>query len=347
MPGALESSYVAAFERLGYEPFCFDAEKFYRTGASFAHYRFLRRAFRGLLWDRMNRTALEIAACIRPCMVFAVKCCFLAPATVRSMRNKLGIPVTNFYPDHPYCGVPLNPRNGASTQRRNLIETFREYSTVWIWEKQLARRLRRDGVEAHYLPFAVDRDQFNPENLKARIGDWSGCGECRSGHQVVFVGHYNARRGQHVSRIRKHEVALWGNGWTRMSSRRWSHHRLHHAPVAGRQMASLYRWAAVSLNIVGDLNIPGHNMRTFEIPASGGVMLSRYTEEQAEFLPEDEAAAYYRTPEELDAKIARLIGDRELNVRLRGNGMRLMFDHCYERRASAILKHLTLPGSSC
>ena len=60
-----------------------------------------------------------------------------------------------------------------------------------------------------------------------------------------------------------------------------------------------------SLNVLNAENLGGPNMRTFEIPASGGVMLARYSPEQDEFFPEGEAALYYRSPAEIDDKIDR------------------------------------------
>jgi len=345
--GALESSYAKAFERSGYEPFCFDADKFYRTAGPLAAHRITRRAFRSVLWAKMNRTAIEIAACVRPSMIFAIKCCFLAPDTIRLLRRKFGIPIVNYYPDHPYCGVALDPRNGASTQRRNLIECFREYSTVWIWENTIAERLRRDGVEAHYLPFGVDRDLFNANFSHSEIGSPVACLECHDNHKIVFIGHFNRKRGRHISEIKRHRVALWGNGWQRMGRNACSRHHLHRQAVAGHEMKEVYSGAAVSLNVVGDLNIPGHNMRTFEVPASGGVMLSHYTKEQAAFFPEGEAAAYYRTPEELDEWIERLTADSELRQRIRLNGSRLATQHHYEQRAVIVLRHFGLPVPTC
>ena len=89
-------------------------------------------------------------------------------------------------------------------------------------------------------------------------------------------------------------------------------------------------------------------MRTFEIPASAGVMLASYTDEQAEFFPENEAAAYYRSPEELDAKVDWLLGDEALRKRIRGNAARLAALQTYDHRAVEMLREcgLSIPASA-
>ena len=50
-----------------------------------------------------------------------VKGSYLDAQTVRIIKRELGVPFFNYYPDHPYCGVPLNPRK-TSAQRRDLID---------------------------------------------------------------------------------------------------------------------------------------------------------------------------------------------------------------------------------
>ena len=107
-------------------------------------------------------------------------------------------------------------------------------------------------------------------------------------------------------------------------------------------MGDIYARARVSLNVLNRENLGGPNMRSFEIPASGGVMLARYSPEQHEFFPEGEAAAYYRTPEEIDGKIDELLRDPELRRRLRRNAARLAAAQTYDVRAATVLRECGL-----
>jgi spore maturation protein CgeB len=86
--------------------------------------------------------------------------------------------------------------------------------------------------------------------------------------------------------------------------------------------------------------MPGHNMRTFEIPGGGGLMLSTYTAEQAEFFPEDEAALYYREPREMDDKIDRVLKDRAWADALRRRAAAIAAQHHYAERAKVIAAEL-------
>lgn len=335
--GSLPESYACAFERMGMRVFRFDDEREVFSAGQYATNRVLRRALRSRLWAQLNEKTLKLVVEVRPAMVLAVRASYLETATVGRLREELGVRVVNYYPDNPYVGVPLDPRK-PSTQRRDLIDVLREYSTVWMWEESLLRRLKDDGVAAEFLPFGVDPEEFRPQGLDEPLY----CEECKREHDVVFVGTCTQARLKEIQSIRDYPVAIWGNGWPKLPR-----HRVH-APVYGRELAQIYGAAKVALNVLNAESLEGHNMRTFEVPASGGVMLARYTKAQAEFFPEGQAAAYYRKDggpgEGIDAKIDELLADATLRVRIRREGARLAAAHTYDVRAREILRHERLSG---
>jgi spore maturation protein CgeB len=330
--GALAESYARAFERLGMEVARFDSEVALRQANRFAGNRILRRAMRSSLWNAVNREAIQVAQSVRPALIFALKCSFFHPETILQIRKSTGAPFVNHYPDHPYIGIRWDPRE-ASALRRDLIEVFRQYSILWMWERSLVERLQRDGVEAKYLPFAVDPELFHPQSTEEGLP----CAACNLTHDVAFVATYSRYRCAEVAAIRKHKVAIWGSNWPRKWSTLSGQHRVHQ-PVWGRAVGNIMAKAAVSLNVLNAENLGGPNMRTFEIPGSGGVMLARYSPAQDEFFPEGEAAAYYRSPAELDAKLDDLLRDRDLRDRLRRNAIRLAASQTYDVRAAMVLR---------
>ena len=262
------------------------------------------------MWNAVNRDAIEVAQSVRPALIFAVKCSFFHPETIRQIRKSIGAPFVNHYPDHPYIGVRWMPRE-ASALRRDLIEVFRQYSMVWMWERSLIERLQRDGVEARYLPFAVDPELFHPPSQltpspSPMTKAWIAKPATR---RTMWLSSLPIQRHRcdEVAAIRRHTVAIWGSNWPLPWRTLSGQHRVH-PPVWGRAVrATLWPEPPVSLNVLNAENLGGPNMRTFEIPASGGVMLARYSAEQHAFFPEGEAAAYYRSAAELDDKIELLL----------------------------------------
>ena len=333
--GTLAESYARAFERLGMEVVRFDSEVALRQASRFTGNRILRRALRSSLWNAVNRQAMEVAERVRPGLIFAVKCSFFHPETIRRIRKSTGVPFVNHYPDNPYIGVRLG-LGEASTQRRDLIEVFREYTAVLMWEDTLVQRLRDDGVPTNYLAFGVDPELFHSQPAPKPLS----CQSCGAQHRVVFVGTCTRARRKELASVRTHAVGIWGNLWPE----KWKaapQHRIH-PPVYAEAVAQIHAAADISLNVLNAESLEGHNMRTFEVPASGGVMLARYTSAQDKLFPENEGAAYYRSAEEIDAKIDWLIGDAAARERIRHNAVRLAALHTYDHRAAEVLGYVGL-----
>jgi hypothetical protein len=333
-PGFLAESYARALERNGNEVFRFDSDRAYSQATSYAGNRWFRRLLRKTLWDRLNATTLEVVRAVRPSFVLAFKAAFLNPETIRRIRIDEGFPIANYYPDNPYCGVPLDPRK-TSAQRRDIIECLKEYNRVFTWEKGLVARLTADRVSAAYLPFGVDPEMFQP--LEA-----IPCHSCGASHDVAFIGLHTAVRQQHLDAVRNHSVAIWGPGWGRAQKRFRNRHVIHEHRTFGLDAAKVYSSTKISLNLLNRENIPGHNMRTFEIPASGGVMLATYTEAQAEFFPEGEASWYYRDPGELDDLIERLLRNGQALEQTRQRALEIAKNHTYYQRAESLFADLRI-----
>ena len=322
--GQLPHSFARAFESLGHRVVRYDSDAAYLQRSGVTRHRLVRRLLRPHLWNAMNREVLDLVSRTRPDGVLTVKGTFLHPRTIASIRDRLAVPIANYYADNPYCGVPWSPRK-SSTQRRDLVEALREYTRVWIWEPGMAARLDADGVRSAYLPFGVDPEAFHP------LPEGEGEGGTRR-HDVVFVGQHSDKRQAHLAAVRR-PVAVWGSRWQRAAAAIGGRHQIHPDGLFGEQCARAYATASVSLNIVDDLNMPGHNMRTFEIPASGGLMLATYTREQAEMFPPGEAALYYDDPRDIDRLLDGVLGDPARLQRMRRTALALSARHHYRERA--------------
>ena len=166
-------------------------------------------------------------------------------------------------------GIRWDPRE-ASALRRDLIEVFRQYSIVWMWERSLVERLRSDGVEAKVSSVRSRSGVVRPQS----VAEGLHCDAAISTHDVAFVATYTRARcdgsggdpethGRHLGQQLAAEVETLSG-----------QHRVH-PPVWGSAVGDIYSRAAVSLNVLNAENLGGPNMRTFEVPGSGGVMLAR------------------------------------------------------------------------
>ena len=77
--------------------------------------------------------------------------------------------------------------------------------------------------------------------------------------------------------------------------------------VDTKKFSQLINSSHLSLNILRDQNDHSHNMKTFEIPAMGGLMITKRTKEQKYFFPENKACLMYHDLNELKTKIRKVL----------------------------------------
>ena len=90
-------------------------------------------------------------------------------------------------------------------------------------------------------------------------------------------------------------------------------------PIYNRQYTEAIQNAAGVINLLRRQNIEeeSHNMRTFEVPGYGGLLIANRTEEQSSFFEEDKEAVFFNGVEELNEKLNFLGRNREFIERIK------------------------------
>ncbi len=125
--------------------------------------------------------------------------------------------------------------------------------------------------------------------------------------QPVLVSGWNARRQQWMSALIDAGVPIYG-------SKEWVRHNadnvqalpyIHPEGCWGEALTRLYNRVSIGLNIQGwDPQLDGCcNLRVFDIPACGALLLAEYSEELAEYFSLGAEADSFRCPEELIDKV--------------------------------------------
>ena len=92
------------------------------------------------------------------------------------------------------------------------------------------------------------------------------------------------------------KIIVGGDGWNKF---KLSKNVTYVGNVNNKKVFKLINASHLSLNILRDQNENSHNMKTFEIPAMGGLMITKRTKEQKNFFPENEACLMYQDLNEL------------------------------------------------
>ena len=261
---------------------------------------------RALLWhcsrrplrlDRFSQEVLE--ACLRrkPTHLLTTG---LAPVRGEELASAgaEGIVRMNFLTDDPW-----NPMHHAPWFQRAL----RHYDHVFSPRRANLEDLRVHGCkEAHYLPFAYSPDVHFPVPNGASPSD---------APDMMFAGGADADRLPYIRALTSAglKIALYGGYWDRQADLKpyWR----GNADLAA--LRGTTKAAKIMLCLVRRGNRDGHAMRSFEVPAMGGCMLTEETPEHREIFGSDgESVLYFRSIPEMVERTIWLLGNETERKRL-------------------------------
>src|SRR5262249_27302557 len=109
--------------------------------------------------------------------------------------------------------------------------------------------------------------------------------------KFLFIGAYDRQRAAWLDQLKEDDLDIYGNS-------KWKSRNIFRPRVArAYRQRSLYgddyttaiQSAKGIINLLRDQNMleASHNMRTFEVPGYGGLLISQRTDEQLQFFEED------------------------------------------------------------
>jgi hypothetical protein len=279
-PNGLENCYMRArppgFDLLPLEPATRPASSALEHAAA--------RLWPSIAWTRFNDSLLKMASSVRPDVVWIFKGMEVFPATLRKLRMN-GFTLVNYNADHPLRFFSRGSGN------RNVRTSVPEFHLHLTYSRKIAQELSEHfpNIGVAVVPFGheVDDDVF------ARIA----CSD--EIQRLCFLGNPDQHRASYIRQLLDAglPVDVFGYRWDRF---------LNPAPtlqindqVLGDAMLRTLRSYRVQLNFFRPHNADSHNMRTFEVPACGGIMLAEDSVEHREFFENGREAFYFCTPSEM------------------------------------------------
>lgn len=226
---------------------------------------------------------------------------------------------------------PDDPFNLRSTSSTNLevIQSIPIFDLYCIWSRRLLEPIKTAGCrDVMYLPFGYDPALHFPPALT----------QATPSRAVSFVGAWDKEREKILASVADLELRISGGAWGRVS--RGSALRrsvVRRTNIFGEEMATEVYLAAATLNIMRSQNTGAHNMRTFEVPAIGGLLLTTRSEEQEEYFPEGKASLMFGGNEELREKIKWVLSNPIHASKIRIQGRAKVLQHTYKARVRSVL----------
>jgi hypothetical protein len=280
-----------------------------------------RLSFRGLPPDWDGASLMEAADRFQPDLVIIGRGERLRPEPIRHLRERSRLGCINIYPDSPL----VIPGSGAV----GILPSMAEYTCVYTFSRALVPVFHQLGARcARWLPFGFDPEMH-------RIPSATGPALKST---VAYLGAWGPLQETWLAPLAPLGLGIYGPGWRH--SRRDSPVRAawREGRGVGAEMASAIAGADMVFNMVRAEHGCAHSMKTFEIPACGGFMLTNWTEEQAEFFEDGKHCAFFHTREEMLDKATYYAAHADARTKIAAAGHAEAGKHPYTLRAAQILK---------
>jgi spore maturation protein CgeB len=313
--GSLCRFYLNAFRKLNCKVKIFDQNEFLTKN------KYIRRVLSIYLIKRLNYKVLTEINSFNPHMVLFFKGQYILPKTLKRIKEEVKAVLFNIYTDNPFNITP-------GTSSEYVKKSISYYHCYFIWGKFLIPKLFKAGAKlVKYLPFAYASYIHYPVQPDSKYKN-----------DIAFIGTWDEEREKWLGYLKNYDLAIWGNSWEKVRVSSALYKKWRHKPAIGEEFSKVCNSSKIILNFIRKQNGDAHNMRTFEIPACQGFMLTQRTKEQSEFFVEDKEIVCFSTYKELISKINFYLNHPELREKIRKNGFRKVKKQTYLERAKDVLK---------
>ncbi|RZJ53065.1 MAG: glycosyltransferase family 1 protein [Flavobacterium sp.] len=278
---AIENHYCKHLNELGVKTFLFPAGNIFRKKYNTIGQKIIHKIYPKLILDEINNKLLDEISIINPDIVWVFKGMEIYPKTLLEIRKK-GIFLINYNPDHPFSFAHKGSGNANVKNSLSIYHLHLSYSKNII--NELAKIYSADVL---FLPFGYDHT--------GNVYDFLPSEEI---NKIAFVGNPDANRTKILNNLASngYSIDVFGNGWAKYVK---AQNIKINDPIYGPELWETLQKYRIQLNIFRPHNLNSHNMRTFEVPSVGGIMLAPASEEHFQFFEDNKEAFFYRNEDEL------------------------------------------------
>lgn len=278
------------------------------------------------IYPRINDQLLELVEHEKPDAVWIFKGMEIFPDTLKQLRAKK-IKLINYNPDNPFVF------SGKGSGNKNITQSIEWYDLHFTYNREIQKRLENDfKLKTQYLPFGFE---ISDELMNGLV-------QLPEENSVCFIGNPDRIRAKFINSLLNDGIAinLYGNHWSKFV---FGPRAIIHPPVYAEEQWKTLRKYRVQLNMMRIHNLDSHNMRTFEVPGVGGIMLSVNTPEQILFFEDQKEAFFYDSESHCADLIKQIIAwsPHEANaIRVAARNRSLSSGYDYQSRARFALSEI-------
>jgi hypothetical protein len=288
---AIENFYVKHFRASGISVDHFTAQAaFYNYYQKSLLNKLIYKAGLSTIIRKINQSFIQEVRKVMPDVVWVFKGMEISPSSLRKVKA-MGVALANYNPDNPFIFTGKGSGNSFVTRSIDLYDLHFTYNLAV--EKMLKER---QGSKTAFLPFGFEIS----EDL------YQDCAQQQEIVKACFLGNPDKQRATFIEALAERGISIdvYGNHWNRY---------VRHAsvtifqPVYGDELWRTLRKYRVQLNMMRVHNEDSHNMRTFEVPGVGGIMVAPSTPEHLLFFKNGVEAFFYHDANECAEIISKLL----------------------------------------
>ena len=264
---AIENHYVKHIREAGINVHHFTAETiFNRYYNKSILNKILFKTGLSPVYKKINRLLHKEVRNFNPDIVWIFKGMQIFPNELVKIKQQK-IKLINYNPDNPFVF------SGRGSGNRNVTNSIKLYDLHFTYDREVNEIIKKTyNLPASILPFGFE------------VGNqlYDMCTEQSEILKVCFLGNPDQHRAGFIIALAEKGIQLevYGVNWKRFVT----HKNVEiHGPVSGNDFWKTLRKYRVQLNLMRIHNKNSHNMRSFEVPGIGGIMVAPKTDDHMMF----------------------------------------------------------------
>jgi len=271
LEGALEKHYLKYLNELGVETVIYDIHgQFIRQyQKSYLLKVLLHLRFLFFYWP-YNTKLKKYILNFTPSHIIVFKGMEIFPRLLKWLSTQ-DIKLFNYNPDNPFIF------SGIGSGNKNISDSIPLYDAYFTYDSAIFNKLKQKYAKPTYLlPFGYEVEDHVVEKCKI----------LKEINKVCFLGNPDKYRASFISLLASKglPVDVFGAGWSNWINLK--NVKCHDSVYGDRFWETLYQYR-VQLNLMRPHNLYSHNMRSFEVPGIGGIMLAPNTPDHRKYFDEN------------------------------------------------------------
>lgn len=324
---ALELIFKKQLEQMGYEVILFPAQTMFLSFYNLSLWnKILFRLDLSKILSVIQMALKNLIIVENPSLVIVFKGMEVKPSTLIWMKER-GIIICNYNPDHPFIFSGKGSGNKCVSESITLFDYYISYAD------DVVDRLKNQGVKSFKLPFGFNDGGFIFDELVSDNEVLKCC----------FLGNADKYRVHFLNQLANLglEIDVYGENWHSFKINKTI---TIGPPKYGRDFWKTLQLYSVQLNLLRPHNCNSHNMRSFDIPGAGGIMLAPTTNDHKSFFEENRDVFLFDSLEMAFEKaqiILNLSFDERQIIRKSARIRALKF-HKYEDRVNQFISNVVI-----